>query len=60
MFAGKFKWLTVVSPEGPDDVELLLEPHDNAAAKTYQEALFKAGTATALFAFEIFNKGTKE
>jgi catechol 2,3-dioxygenase-like lactoylglutathione lyase family enzyme len=23
--AGKFKWLTVVSPEGPDDIELLLE-----------------------------------
>ena len=26
---GEFKWLTVVSPEGPDDVELLLEPNDN-------------------------------
>ena len=25
---GEFKWLTVVPPEGPDDVELLLEPND--------------------------------
>ncbi len=24
--AGKFKWLTVASPEAPDEVELLLEP----------------------------------
>ena len=23
---GEFKWLTVISPEGHDDVELLLEP----------------------------------
>jgi len=23
---GEFKWLTVVSPEGPQDIELVLEP----------------------------------
>ncbi|MBU4202476.1 MAG: VOC family protein [Acidobacteria bacterium] len=29
--AGEFRWLTVVSPEGPDDVELLLEPNAHPA-----------------------------
>jgi catechol 2,3-dioxygenase-like lactoylglutathione lyase family enzyme len=37
--AGKFRWLTVVSPEGPDDIELVLEPNENAAARTYQKAI---------------------
>jgi len=33
---GKFKWLTVVSPEEQDGTQLLLEPNHNPAAKTYQ------------------------
>ena len=36
---GQFRWITVVSPEGPDDIELVFEPNDNPAAKTYQKAL---------------------
>jgi catechol 2,3-dioxygenase-like lactoylglutathione lyase family enzyme len=40
---GEFKWLTVVSPEGPADVELSLEPNANPAAKEYQDAIFKQG-----------------
>ena len=47
---GEFKWLTVVSPEGPDDIELLLEPNDNPAAKTYQQAIFKQSIPHAAFA----------
>ena len=49
--AGKFKWLTVVSPEEPDGTQLLLEPSDgwNPAAKTYQETIFKQGIPAALF-----------
>jgi len=39
--AGEFKWPTVVSPEGPDDIELVLEPNVNPAAKTYWKALFE-------------------
>ncbi len=50
--AGKFKWLTVVSPEGPDDIELLLEPNENPAAKTYQKALFQRGIPLTSFAVE--------
>ena len=49
---GEFKWLTVVSPEGPDDIELLLEPNDNPVAKTYQEGIFKQGIPQAAFAVE--------
>jgi catechol 2,3-dioxygenase-like lactoylglutathione lyase family enzyme len=48
---GEYRWLTVVSPDGPPDVELSLEPNANPAARTYQEALFKQGIA--LTAFEV-------
>lgn len=36
---GKFKWLTVVSPDEPNGTQLLLEPNGNPAAKQYQEAI---------------------
>jgi len=49
---GQFKWLTVVSAEGPDDIELLLEPNDNPAAKTFQTAIFEAGIPLTAFAVE--------
>jgi catechol 2,3-dioxygenase-like lactoylglutathione lyase family enzyme len=47
--AGAFKWLTVVSPDGPDDLELLLEPNATPAAKAYQEAIHRAGIPCATF-----------
>jgi len=47
---GEFKWLTVVSPSPPNDVELLLEPMGFAPAKVYQQALFDAGIPCASFA----------
>lgn len=39
------RWLTVVSKEEPDGVEVLLEPSPNhfEPSKTYQKALFDAG-----------------
>ncbi len=49
---GEFRWLTVVSPEGHDDVELLLEPNANPAAKTYQQALFEQGIPLTAFAVD--------
>lgn len=52
MPAGDFKWLTVVSPEEPDSVELLLEPNDNPAAKTYQKAIYSEGIPTTSFAVD--------
>jgi catechol 2,3-dioxygenase-like lactoylglutathione lyase family enzyme len=53
---GQFKWLTVVSPEEPDGTELLLEPNDNPAAKTFQEAVFEQGIASTAFAVEDIQK----
>ena len=53
---GQFKWLTVVSPEEPDGTELLLEPNDNPAAKTYQTAIFEQGIAAKAFAVEDIQK----
>jgi catechol 2,3-dioxygenase-like lactoylglutathione lyase family enzyme len=51
---GEFKWLTVVSPEGSEDIELLLEPNANPAAKTFQSAIFEQGIpATAFFVEDI-------
>ena len=47
--AGEYRWLTVVSPEEPDGAELLLEPNDNPAAKTYQQALFDQKISAAMF-----------
>jgi glyoxylase I family protein len=46
---GEYTWLTVISPEGPDDIELSLEPNANPAAKTFQEAMFTQGIPLAAF-----------
>src|SRR5262245_77753 len=48
---GEYRWLTVVSPEGPNDLELSLEPNANPAGKTFQEAMFKQGIP--MTAFEV-------
>lgn len=47
---GEFKWLTVVSLEEPDGVQLLLEPNENPAAQTFQKAIFEQGIAATSFA----------
>jgi glyoxylase I family protein len=46
---GEYHWITVTSPEGPDDVELALEPNSNPAAKTFQAAMFAQGIPLAAF-----------
>src|SRR4051812_35205559 len=46
---GAFRWLTVVSPEGHPDVELLLEPNAHRAAKPFQQALYADGIPVAQF-----------
>ena len=53
---GEAKWLTVVSPEGPDDIELVLEPMGFPPAKTYQKALFDAGIPSTSFAVDDTKK----
>jgi predicted enzyme related to lactoylglutathione lyase len=46
---GEYKWLTVVSNEEPDGVELLLEPMGFPPAKVYQKQLFDAGIPWTAF-----------
>jgi predicted enzyme related to lactoylglutathione lyase len=46
---GPFRWLTVGSSEEPDGTQLQLALNSNAAAKTYQEAIFQQGQPAAMF-----------
>ena len=46
---GEYRWITVVSPDAPSDVELSLEPNANPAAKTFQKAMFDQGIPLAAF-----------
>ena len=54
--AGKYRWLTITSPEDQDGVELVLEPNENPAAKSYQEALFKQGIRATMFIVDDIQK----
>jgi glyoxylase I family protein len=47
--AGEFRWITVISPEGPSDLELALEPNANPAGRTFQKAMFEQGIPIASF-----------
>jgi catechol 2,3-dioxygenase-like lactoylglutathione lyase family enzyme len=40
---GEHRWLTVVSPEQPDGVELVLEPDEHPAVRPFKEALVRDG-----------------
>jgi catechol 2,3-dioxygenase-like lactoylglutathione lyase family enzyme len=53
---GEFKWLTVVSPDAPDGVELLLEPSDNPAVQVFKKALVDQGIPYTSFAVENVQK----
>ena len=46
---GEHRWLTVVSPEGAEGVELLLEPLGFEPAADFQRQLYKAGIPFASF-----------
>jgi len=50
---GRFKRLTVVSPEEPDGAQLLLEPNDNPAAKTSKRRSMSRIPATSFSADDI-------
>ena len=49
---GEYKWLTVVSPEAPDGVELVLEPSDNPATRTFKKAVYEQGIPYMSFGVE--------
>jgi catechol 2,3-dioxygenase-like lactoylglutathione lyase family enzyme len=48
---GSYRWLTVVSPEEPEGVQLVLEANGgyNPAAKSYQQEIYRSGIAAANF-----------
>jgi catechol 2,3-dioxygenase-like lactoylglutathione lyase family enzyme len=51
---GEYRWLTVVSPDEPDGVELLLEPDEHPAAKPFKAALVDDGIPfTAFFVDDV-------
>ena len=56
---GEYRWLTVVSAEGPDDLELSLEPNANPAGRTFQEAMFAQGIPIAAFEVSDLEKEFK-
>lgn len=47
---GEHRWLTVVSPEEPDGVELVLEPDEHPAARLFKQALVADGIPFTSFA----------
>jgi catechol 2,3-dioxygenase-like lactoylglutathione lyase family enzyme len=47
---GEHRWLTVVSPDDPDGVELLLEPDAHPAARPFKAALVADGIPFTSFA----------
>ena len=53
---GEHRWLTVVSPEAPDGVELLLEPDEHPAARPFKEALVADGIPFTSFAVDDVQK----
>ncbi len=49
---GKFRWLTVVSPDEPNGAELVLEPDENPTAKTFKRSLFEQEIPLTAFQVE--------
>jgi catechol 2,3-dioxygenase-like lactoylglutathione lyase family enzyme len=49
---GEHRWLTVVSPDAPDGVELVLEPDEHPAARPFKAALVEDGIPFTSFAVD--------
>jgi predicted enzyme related to lactoylglutathione lyase len=46
---GPYRWLTIVSAEDPNGVELQLALNNNPAAKAYQQAIFQQSQPAMMF-----------
>ena len=57
---GKYRWLTVVSPDDPDGPEVALEPNDNPTVKTFQESIFEQGIPWTAFVVDDINKSYEQ
>lgn len=49
---GAHRWLTLVSPDSPEGVELLLEPDEHPAAKSFKAALVEDGIPCTSFGID--------
>lgn len=56
---GKFRWITLVSPDDQDGTELLLEPNEHPAAKEYQKKIFADGIPATMFGVADIRKEYK-
>jgi catechol 2,3-dioxygenase-like lactoylglutathione lyase family enzyme len=52
---GHARWLTVVSPEDPDGVELVLEPDEHPAVRPFKQALVEDGIPFTSFGVKDVN-----
>ncbi|MEK9198205.1 VOC family protein [Ureibacillus sp. FSL E2-3493] len=53
---GEYRWITLVSPEGQEGTELLLEPNQHPAAKEYQKKLYEDGIPVTMFGVDDIQK----
>jgi catechol 2,3-dioxygenase-like lactoylglutathione lyase family enzyme len=49
---GEHRWISVVSPQSPDGVELILEPDAHPAARPFKQALVADGIPYTAFAVD--------
>ncbi|MFC0272969.1 VOC family protein [Metabacillus herbersteinensis] len=56
---GKFRWITLVSPDAHDGTELLLEPNEHPAAKEYQKKISAEGIPATMFGVADIHKEYK-
>ncbi len=57
---GKFRWITLVSPDDQDGTELFLEPNEHPTAKEYQKKIFAEASQQQCLALQIFVKSTND
>jgi len=57
---GEHRWITLVSSEEPDGVELALEPNEYPAARACQEALMADGIPWTAFSVEDIEAEVKK
>ncbi|MEJ7635751.1 VOC family protein [Aeromicrobium sp.] len=57
---GQHRWLTVAEPDAAHSVELLLEPDEHPAARSFKEALFADGIPCTSFAVEDVHVAHRE
>lgn len=53
---GKYRWITVVSPEDMNGTEIVLEPNEHPAAQDYQKRIFADRIPSTMFGVSDIHK----